>query len=131
MIRYVALLCVAKVLYDQFAAYGESKWVFALACAMLATAFWFEMREWKCTFAKCEREDNRKAGVAPTGREAMCAESRRTTWRISYVVSFACFAALNAVRLQPRENLAMLIIVFLTMQGMFTFLGYHRYGIWC
>jgi hypothetical protein len=131
MIRYVALLGGAKVLYDQFAVYGESRWLYAFACAVLCTAVSMEMREWRCSFTACEREDNRKAGVARTGAEAMCAESRRPMWRLAYVVSFACFVALNAVRLNPRENLAMLIIMFMVIRGMFSFLGFHRYAVWC
>jgi hypothetical protein len=131
MLQYAALAAAAKVCFDHFEAYGESRWLYAAALALLATAAAYESRAAGCTLDRCTQADNRAAGLPATGREAMCAESRRVTWRVAYAIAFAVFTVLNVVRLHPRENLAMLLATWAIANGTLTFLAYHRYGAWC
>jgi hypothetical protein len=133
MIQYLVPLAAAKVCFDHFTAYGESRWLYALAVSLLVAAVSFEMQSGGCTLGKCKQSDNRDAGgVAPTGREAMCAESRRVTWRVAYVLAFVVFTVLNMVYgARPRENLTVLLATWAFAQGTFGFLAFHRFGIWC
>jgi hypothetical protein len=133
MIQYAAFAAGAKVLYDQFWAYGESRWLLFAAVCVLCAAAAYEARELGCKPGGCTLAHNRAAqGTRGASAEtAMCAESRRVTWRVSYMLAFAVFAVLNVLRIAPRENLTMLIATFALAQGMFGFLAYHRFGAWC
>ena len=132
MIQYLAFAALGKVLLDHFAAYGESRWLYLAAAAALVVAMAYEMREAGCSVGRCTHADNREAAKVPqSGEAAMCAESRRVTWRVSYVISFAVFTTLNVVRLAPRENLAMLLATMTIVHGALGFLAYHRFGVWC
>ena len=132
MIQYLAFAALGKVLLDHFAAYGESRWLYLAAAAALVAAAAYEMREAGCSVGRCTPADNREAAKVPrSGEAAMCAESRRVTWRVSYIISFAVFTTLNVVRLAPRENLAMLLATMTIVHGASGFLAYHRYGVWC
>ncbi len=130
---YVALAVPAKVLYDHFAAYGTSRWLFACAVLIFVTAVVKELGEAGCTPANCTIDRNREVQGAPdrSGGRALCAESKRVTWRVSYVLAFLVFTALNIVRLEPRGNLTILLVTWALVQGMFGFIAYHRLGIWC
>ena len=132
MIQYLAFAALGKVLLDHFAAYGESRWLYLAAAAALVVAMAYEMREAGCSVGRCTHADNREAAKVPqSGEAAMCAESRRVTWRVSYIISFAVFTTLNVVRLAPRENLAMLLATMTIVHGALRFLAYHRFGVWC
>jgi hypothetical protein len=132
MIQYLAFAALGKVLLDHFAAYGESRWLYLAAAAALVVAVAYEMREAGCSVGRCTHADNREAAKVPqSGEAAMCAESRRVTWRVSYIISFAVFTTLNVVRLAPRENLAMLLATMTIVHGALGFLAYHRFGVWC
>jgi len=130
---YAALAVPAKVLYDHFAAYGTSRWIFACAVLIFVAAVLKEMSEAGCTPANCTLDRNREAQAAPnpSGARALCAESKRVTWRVSYVLAFLVFTALNIVRVEPRGNLAILLVTFALAQGIFSLIAYHRLGIWC
>jgi hypothetical protein len=132
MIQYLAFAALGKVLLDHFAAYGESRWLYLAAAAALVVAVAYEMREAGCSVGRCTHADNREAAKVPqSGEAAMCAESRRVTWRVSYIISFAVFTTLNVVRLAPRENLAMLLATMTIVHGALGFLAYHRFSVWC
>jgi hypothetical protein len=132
MIQYLAFAALGKVLLDHFAAYGESRWLYLAAAAALVVAVAYEMCEAGCSVGRCTHADNREAAKVPqSGEAAMCAESRRVTWRVSYIISFAVFTTLNVVRLVPRENLAMLLATMTIVHGALGFLAYHRFGVWC
>jgi hypothetical protein len=62
---YAALAVPAKVLYDHFAAYGTSRWIFACAVLIFVAAVLKEMSEAGCTPAKCTLDRNREAQAAP------------------------------------------------------------------
>jgi hypothetical protein len=134
MIRYLALAAAAKVCYDQFVSYGASKWLYALALVAVITAAKFEMEAGGCSTQRCTQADNRSVGrvATQTGREAMCDESRRVTWRVAYILAFLVFTVLNMVHgNKPRENLTMLLATWMFAQGTLGFLAFHRFGIWC
>ena len=132
---YVALAVPAKVLYDHFVAYGTSRWIFACVVLLFVAAVVLEMKAAGCTPANCTLERNREAagahGVPKSGARALCAESKRVTWRVSYVLAFLVFTALNIVRVEPRGNLTIFVVTWTLAQGMFGLLAFHRLGIWC
>jgi hypothetical protein len=141
--EYVVFAAGAKVLYDHFREYGESRWLLFAAVCVLCAAAAYEARELGCRPGACTIAHNRDAQSAVpsavlsavpsavSGSAAMCAESRRVTWRVSYIISFAVFTTLNVVRLAPRENLAMLLATMTIVHGALGFLAYHRFGVWC
>ena len=133
MIEFAVLGAGAKVLYDHFGAYGESRWLLVAAVCVLFAAAAYEARESGCMPGACTQAHNREAQGTrgASAEDAMCAESRRVTWRISYMLAFAVFTVLNVQRIAPRENLTMLIATWAIAQGVFSFLSYHRFGIWC
>ena len=133
MIQYLAVIALAKISYDHFFAYGNSKWLYALALSLFFTAISYEMKAAGCTINKCKHKHNRKVSdvASLSGSEALCAESRRVNWRISYMIAFGIFTILNMIRINPRENLTMLISTWALTQGSLGFISYHRYGIWC
>jgi hypothetical protein len=133
MIEFAVFGAGAKVLYDHFGAYGESRWLLVTAVCVLFAAAAYEARESGCRPGGCTLAHNREAQGTrgASAEDAMCAESRRVTWRISYMLAFAVFTVLNVQRIAPRENLTMLIATWAIAQGMFSFLSYHRFGIWC
>jgi hypothetical protein len=130
---YVALAVPAKVLYDHFAAYGTSRWIFACVVLLFVAAVVLEMKAAGCTPANCTPVRNREAAqsVPKSGARALCAESKRVTWRVSYVLAFLVFTALNIVRVEPRGNLTIFVVTWTLAQGMFGLLAAHRLGIWC
>ncbi len=137
--EYVVFAAGAKVLYDHFRAYGESRWLLFAAVCVLCAAAAYEARELGCRPGACTIAHNRDAQSAVSsavsgsvsGPAAMCAESRRVTWRVSYMLAFAVFTVLNVQRVAPRENLTALVATWAIAQGVFGFLAYHRFGIWC
>jgi hypothetical protein len=149
MMEYVVFAAGAKVLYDHFRAYGESRWLLFAAVCVLCAAAAYEARELGCRPGACTMAHNREAQAASavsasasasvsgsvpssmSGSAAMCAESRRVTWRVSYMLAFAVFTVLNVQRVAPRENLTALVATWAIAQGVFGFLAYHRFGIWC
>ena len=132
MIQYLAFAALGKVLLDHFAAYGESRWLYLAAAAALVAAVAYEMREAGCSVGRCTHADNREAAKVPqSGEAAMCAESRRVTWRVSYIISFAVFTTLNVVRLVPRENLAMLLATMTIVHGAARWGSSHTTGSAC
>ncbi len=108
--------------------------MFAAVCVLCAAAA-YEARELGCRPGACTIAHNREAQGAVSdsmsGSAAMCAESRRVTWRVSYMLAFAVFTVLNVQRVSPRENLTALVATWAIAQGVFGFLAYHRFGIWC
>ena len=131
IMEYVVFAAGAKVLYDHFRAYGESRWLLFAAVCVLCAAATYEARELGCRPGACTIAHNRDAQSAVSGSAAMCAESRRVTWRVSYMLAFAVFTVLNVQRVAPRENLTALVATWAIAQGVFGFLAYHRFGIWC
>jgi hypothetical protein len=141
--EYVVFAAGAKVLYDHFREYGESRWLLFAAVCVLCAAAAYEARELGCRPGACTIAHNRDAQSAVpsavlsavpsavSGSAAMCAESRRVTWRVSYMLAFAVFTVLNVQRVAPRENLTALVATWAIAQGVFGFLAYHRFGIWC
>ena len=87
MIKYAALFVGGKVALDHFAAYGADRWRYLVAACALALAV------------------------------ALEALGARGTWHASYIVAFAVFTALNAVRVAPRENLLMLLATTAIVEG--------------
>lgn len=87
MIKYAALLVGGKLALDHFAAYGADRWRYLVAACALALAV------------------------------ALEALGARGTWHASYIVAFAVFTALNAVRVAPRENLLMLLATTAIVEG--------------
>ena len=139
MMEYVVFAAGAKVLYDHFREYGESRWLLFAAVCVLCAAAAYEARELGCRPGACTIAHNRDAqsavsasvSASVSGSAAMCAESRRVTWRVSYMLAFAVFTVLNVQRVAPRENLTALVATWAIAQGVFGFLAYHRFGIWC
>jgi hypothetical protein len=139
IMEYVVFAAGAKVLYDHFRAYGESRWLLFAAVCVLCAAATYEARELGCRPGACTIAHNREAqsvvsasvSASMSGSAAMCAESRRVTWRVSYMLAFAVFTVLNVQRVAPRENLTALVATWAIAQGVFGFLAYHRFGIWC
>ena len=133
MIQYLVIIALAKIFYDNFFAYKNYKWLYFLSFALFLAAISYEMKASGCTINKCKHKDNRKpSNVASlSGSEALCAESRRVNWRISYMISFGIFTILNIIQINQRQNLTMLIATWALIQSSFGFISHHRYGIWC
>ena len=133
MIWLAVLGVAAKVLYDHFRAYGESRWLLVAAVCVLLAAAAIESSETGCSATQCSlaRQREVQGPIAASAEEAMCEASQRVTWRISYMLAFAVFTVLNIQRIAPRENLTMLIATWAIAQGAFSYLSFHRLGIWC
>ncbi len=133
MIEFAVFGAGAKVLYDHFGAYGESRWLLVAAVCVLFAAAAIESRESGCSPTGCSlaRQRETQGPIGESAEEAMCGASQRVTWRIAYVLAFAVFTVLNIQRIAPRENLTMLIVTWAIAQGAFSFLAFHRLGIWC
>ncbi len=95
-VKYAALFVGGKVALDHFAAYGADRWRYLVAACALALAV------------------------------ALEALGARGTWHASYIVAFAVFTALNAVRVAPRENLLMLLATTAIVEGANRFLASTR-----
>lgn len=91
--KYAALVVGGKLMLDHFAAYGADRWRYLVAACALALAV------------------------------ALEALGARGTWHASYIVAFAVFTALNAVRVAPRENLLMLLATTAIVEGTSRFLA--------
>jgi hypothetical protein len=133
MIQYLVIIALGKISYDHFFAYTNRKWLYALAFMLFLCAISYEMKASGCTINKCKHKDNREPSnvTSLSGSEALCAESRRVNWRISYMISFGIFTILNMIQINPKENLTMLIATWALIQGSMGFISHHRYGIWC
>ena len=133
MIQYLVIIALGKIFYDHFFAYKSYKWLYLLAFALFLSAISYEMKASGCTINNCKHKDNKKpTNVASlSGSEALCAESRRVNWRISYMISFGIFTILNMIKINATENLTMLIATWAITQGSMGFISHHRYGIWC
>lgn len=133
VVGYAALAAGAKILFDHFRAYGESRWLFFAAVCALVAAVTFETSESGCNPSACSVAQQRKAQgpIGATAAGALCNESKRVTWRMAYVLAFAVFTVLNINRIAPRENLMMLLVMWAFSQATFGYIAFHRFGIWC
>lgn len=133
MIQYILLFILGKISYDQFFMFGDSKWLYLLSLTFLIFAIWYEMASSGCTLSNCSHEHNKKAFDTKDESKAdvLCKESRRVKWRITYATAFIIFTILNIVRLEPKENLVMLLVSWFVIQNVFGFFDYHKFGVWC